>query len=98
VVARQSAGVVTINGGQTKQLVTNNTVAYQHVSRHRVVTTGVVQYRAVLPRCTWADTGAEANSHARGRVSWVTRPSTAIWRCCRACPPATLHRHCRRTA
>jgi hypothetical protein len=49
VVARQSTRLVSTDGGLTQQLVTKNTIAYQHVSRHGVVTTGVVQYRAVSP-------------------------------------------------
>ncbi len=49
VVARQSARVVSIDGGLTQQLVTKNTLAYQYVSRHGNLKTGVLQYRSISP-------------------------------------------------
>jgi hypothetical protein len=49
VLARQSARMISLDGGLTSQLVTKNTMAYQHISRRGVVTTGVMQYRVVSP-------------------------------------------------
>ncbi|WP_171474069.1 YXWGXW repeat-containing protein [Frigoriglobus tundricola] len=114
VVARQSARVISTDGGLTQQLVTKNTLAYQYVSRHGNLKTGVIQYRSISPP-VYTVAGivgkkrvrdrrvAEAISSAtcRSRTGLVfisTLRSSALSRCCPAPLRATPRRHSLRSA